>query len=223
MWLPLESTYVTTKVKLLCRCQCGGEHRVRVREIIAGKSRCCRSCSCRLKAAAIPEERRVLMAKRASLAAGVALSSRVDPYRVKYGAQLDMALGKAAAAKQRCTNPNCLGFSNYGGRGIKFAFPTIRAFAEWVLDNLGARPTVVHSLDRIDNNRHYEPGNLRWATYTEQDRNKRKYKRTRNGERIRGLKAVRQDLTYETIRLWIIQGASDEEIINRRKYDRPSV
>lgn len=102
-------------------------------------------------------------------------------------------------------------------------FPTRRAFAEWVLDNLGSKPTADHSLDRIDNNRGYEPGNLRWATREEQARNKRPYRRTQNGERIRKLKEARPDLTYETIRLWITQGASDEDIIQRKKYARSSI
>jgi hypothetical protein len=173
--------------------------------------------------AAIPVEDRVRIAKKASVAAAIKLAARVDPYRVKYGAEVGTVLSVGAGAKQRCTNPNSLAYSNYGGRGIEFKFPSVRAFAEWVLDNLGVRPSPFHSLDRIDNDRHYEPGNLRWASRSEQARNKRAYKRTKNGERIRRLKNLRPDLTYETIRLWIVQGVSDDEIIQRKKYARPSL
>jgi hypothetical protein len=171
----------------------------------------------------VPVEQRIAAAKKASLAAVLKLADRRDPYKEKYEEALSHVLNIAAGAKQRCTNPNSLGYSNYGGRGIAFKFVSVRAFAEWVLDNLGVRPSPFHSIDRVDNNRHYEPGNLRWASRTEQARNKRAYKRTQNGERIRRLKALRDDLTYETLRLWITQGTTDEEILNRRKYARRGV
>lgn len=223
MWKPLDSTFVTTKQKILCECQCGRRNEVRVRELLDGKSRCCRSCSSKLKMAAVPIEERVRLAKNASVAAAIALTKKVDPYETKYGEALKVILNLGAGAKQRCTNPNSIAYSNYGGRGIQFKFPNIRSFAEWVLDNLDTRPTLFHSIDRIDNEKHYEAGNLRWASRSEQARNKRVYKRTKNGERIRYLKDLRPDLTYETLRLWIIQGVTDEEIIERRKYARPSL
>lgn len=127
-------------------------------------------------------------------------------------------------AKSRCNNPNELAYKNYGGRGIKFLFATLDEFAAWVLYNLGPRPGTEYSLDRIDNNRHYEPGNLRWATRTEQARNKRQYKRTEVGERIRYIQSIRKDLHYETIRMWIKKlNLSNEEILNRGKYARTGV
>ncbi len=76
-------------------------------------------------------------------------------------------------AKARCTNPNNPGFSGYGGRGILFKFSS---FTEFMKD-VGPRPQNGLSIDRIDNDGHYEPGNLRWATGTEQQHNKRRYKR----------------------------------------------
>jgi len=198
---------------------------VRVRELLDGKSNSCRSCSCTLKAARIPKDRRIEIAKKASSAAAVALAARMvsDPYRAKYGAAYNYLLRLASSARQRCCNPNSIGYSNYGGRGIKFTFTSRRDFAIWILDNIGPRPSVAYSIDRIDNNRGYEPGNIRWATDAEQARNKRAYKRTLNGERIRRLKELRPDLTYETIRLWIAQGAADSEILGRRKYARPGI
>jgi len=76
--------------------------------------------------------------------------------------------------KQRCYNPNSTRYSFYGGLGVvlceewKTDYPT---FKQWVLDNLGERPSK-HSLDRIDNNGNYEPGNLKWSTYSEQNFNR---------------------------------------------------
>lgn len=175
---------------------------------------------------AIPKEQRVAVAKRASDIAWAVNQARVaaDPLKVEFGFDaVQHVSDTGAGAKQRCTNANSAQFADYGGRGIEFRFPTVRAFAEWVLWNIGPRPTPAHSLDRIDNERHYEPGNLRWATRSEQARNKRAYKRTNNGGRIRKLYAERPDLTYETLRLWIKQGATDDEILQRRKYARTCV
>lgn len=52
----------------------------------------------------------------------------------------------------------------------------MRLFKEWVLESLGERPTPEHSLDRINNDGNYEPGNLRWATKSEQTLNSRRVK-----------------------------------------------
>lgn len=72
-------------------------------------------------------------------------------------------------AKRRCLNPKNKSYSNYGGRGIEFRF---NSFEEWFAE-LGLKPTPDHSVDRIDNDGHYEPGNVRWATKTEQQKNRR--------------------------------------------------
>lgn len=78
---------------------------------------------------------------------------------------------------QRCTNPNRWNYHNYGGRGIN-VFPDwlgpggAERFETWILANLGPRPEG-HSLDRIDNEGDYEPGNLQWATLKEQAKNRR--------------------------------------------------
>jgi len=175
---------------------------------------------------AIPLESRIQVAKRASSAAAVSMTARMaaDPLKVQFGsAVVDAVSNTGAGAKQRCTNANSQAFADYGGRGIEFRFPSVRSFTEWVLGNLGPKPTEQHSLDRIDNSRHYEPGNLRWATRSEQARNKRVYRRTSNGQRIRELHLQRPDLTYETLRLWIKQGATNDEILQRTKYARTSV
>lgn len=71
-------------------------------------------------------------------------------------------------AKYRCTNPNYEFYSHYGGRGIRFLFTTFEQFLECV----GLRPEG-HSLDRINNDGNYEPGNVRWATRELQSNNRR--------------------------------------------------
>lgn len=127
---------------------------------------------------------------------------------------------RMTAAKQRCDNPNCTSYKNYGGRGIKFLFPDIVRASDWVIENIGFPPTPKHSLDRIDNDGNYEPGNLRWATRKEQADNRRAFKLGPVGSRIRAIQEVRPDLGYEYIRHHIKRGLSDEQIIERKKYDR---
>jgi hypothetical protein len=74
--------------------------------------------------------------------------------------------------KERCGNPRSDDFPRYGGRGIAVCERWRESFAAFLAD-VGPRPSPHHTIDRIDNARGYEPGNVRWATPTEQSRNKR--------------------------------------------------
>ena len=77
-----------------------------------------------------------------------------------------------SSMKQRCLNPRCSVYKNYGGRGITVCVRWQRDFLDF-LDDLGPRPSPKHTLDRIDNDGNYQPGNVRWATYQEQESNRR--------------------------------------------------
>lgn len=72
----------------------------------------------------------------------------------------------------RCTNPSSKHFRHYGGRGIVVCQQWIDSCDAFIAD-VGRRPSPDHSIDRIDNNGNYEPGNVRWATRSQQGRNKR--------------------------------------------------
>lgn len=78
-------------------------------------------------------------------------------------------------AKTRCS-PDWVEARNYYLRGIRVCPQWERSYTEfrdWIIKNIGHRPSKNHSLDRIDNDKGYEPGNVRWATRSEQTRNTR--------------------------------------------------
>lgn len=78
---------------------------------------------------------------------------------------------RVTAMKQRCTNPNDKGYKNYGERGVLFKFDSVLAGALWIQSHLGLDQS--REIDRINNDGHYEPGNLKYSTRSEQSRNTR--------------------------------------------------
>lgn len=88
-----------------------------------------------------------------------------DSYSPEYKAWRNM--------KDRCYNPRFIGYHLYGGRGIRVCDAWIDSY-ETLIKDVGRRPSDEHSLDRIDNDGHYEPSNCRWATIQEQRSNQRK-------------------------------------------------
>lgn len=93
-----------------------------------------------------------------------------------HGRSRQVTYRKWATIIQRCTNPKVQNYARYGGRGIGMCDEWQQSFESFHhhVSSLPHFGEAGFTLDRIDNNGHYEPGNVRWATVIEQNRNQRK-------------------------------------------------
>ena len=132
-----------------CLCVCGKRLTVHGEDLRSGNTK---SCGCNKNAPAIA----------ACTTHGACIGGKTKEYKAYI------------QAKVRCANEKASGnkWPYYGGRGIEFRFTSFEEF----IAHIGPAPSPAHSLDRIENNGHYEIGNIRWATKSTQMRNRRPYK-----------------------------------------------
>lgn len=111
------------------------------------------------------------------------------------------------AMKKRCLDANDSGYYKYGARGITVCERWLLSF-EAFFEDMGEKPSKIHSIDRINNGGNYEPGNCRWATPKEQARNRRSTRMyTYNGETLCLTDwCVRLGLNKKTVMTRIHQG-----------------
>lgn len=134
------------KAEWLCLCVCGSEKVIYGRSLRSGQVQ---SCGCLRRDGILKTTH------------GHFVRGKMTPEYQAY-----------VSAKRRCGSPKSASYKHYGARGIEFRFASFEEF----LAELGMKPTPKHSLDRKDNEGHYERGNVRWATQSEQNANRRPYK-----------------------------------------------
>lgn len=125
--------------------------------------------------------------------------------------------------KNRCNNQNYYLYHRYGGRGIKVCSSWTKF--EGFYSDMGPRPDETHSLDRIDPNGNYEPGNCRWATMKVQQRN-----RTNNRVfTVNGVTAALSELCelhgvdQKTARARLVYGAPIEIALMKGRLPRKTI
>ena len=142
-----EGGRISRKVCWICRCDCGVIKEVAGQALTTGHTK---SCGC--------------------------LKSTVTRTRsTSHGLRWHYLYRTWSGIISRTANPTNPSYRNYGARGIRMCDEWVSdpgLFIRWVLENLGDRPPG-KSLDRIDNDDWYRPGNVKWSTASEQRRNQR--------------------------------------------------
>jgi len=182
----------------LCKCECGREKEVSSQTLKDGTSSCCVKCS----------------PKIGNVSHGYCKKGKPVEYNVWN------------SIKVRCRNPNDRGYYRYGDRGIDICDEWYNSFPSFI-NYVGKKPFEKAQLDRIDNDKGYEPGNVRWTTRLIQMRNTSKQP-VINGKRICINSLARE---INKCRFWVgkmlKKGFSPEELMLLeappfKEYARPS-
>lgn len=169
-------------IKWECICDCGSKNYVTTGNLKSGRVKSC----------------------------GCLNSELVTKRNFKHGKTHTRLYNIWAGMKDRCYNVNNDAYHNYGGRGIQICevwLKSFETFLEWATTN-GYKENL--TIDRIDNNRDYEPNNCRWATYRQQANNKRNCEGQSKCSRIAEETGLAYNIVWKRLKL----GWDEEKIKN---------
>ncbi len=178
-----------SKTYAVCLCDCGKIHEAALNNLRRKKLGVV-SCRCHIKE---------LTSKRS----------------LKHGSCFTTEYKSWSGMKDRCLNPLCRGWSKYGGRGITVCERWSASFEDF-LEDMGRKPSGT-TLDRRDNDGPYSPENCRWATATEQQRNRGNNRRiTINGvTKLLCEWSEEFGISKQLIRKRISKGVTGGELLNK--------
>lgn len=181
------------KTKYLCRCDCGTVRAVYRNNLI----------------------------RRPNGSCGCLSIERISKLNLKHGLSDTPEHNIWMTMKERCYNPKNHKYPIYGGKGIKVCERWLNNFSNFIED-MGKRPTVKHSIDRKDVLGNYEPDNCRWATATEQARNKTTNRiiTTPWGEITVAEAAEKAGVKQHTIHKRIEYGFTGEDLFSKTRLKR---
>ena len=133
------------KRRFLCQCDCGKQTEARMSDIKSGRTQSC----------------------------GCLNIEKITRLKYSHGKHDTILYSRWKGMKARCYNKNAVQYKDWGGRGIKVCDEWLNdfmAFYNWSINN-GFDKSL--ALDRIDNNKNYEPSNCRFITQAENNRNQR--------------------------------------------------
>lgn len=131
------------KLRWLCRCDCGNEKIIRWSNLKNGTTQSC----------------------------GCLMIERVKQSNTRHGGYDSVEYHSWRQMMQRCYDRGCKDYPRYGGRGITVCEEWKRSFASF-LASVGKKPSPNLTIERSDNNGNYQPGNVRWATVADQNKNR---------------------------------------------------